>query len=86
MWKSAKVLASGVIRNWLQLIGGALMAVIALVAAIQSWTVPSQVWVTASVVLFAWSALKEFHELRMQFDVAAGELRDEICSQSGRDR
>jgi hypothetical protein len=76
MWTSAKLLGIGVLKHWLQLVSGALMALIALVSAIRNWAVPPWAWCAASAALVAWAFLKSFHDVRVSRDGAAEALRD----------
>jgi hypothetical protein len=74
MWTSAKVLVKGVFGHWIQALGGTLMALIGLIAAIQNWTVPPRVWLALSAVLFLWAIVQAFHEVRVARDDAIGAL------------
>jgi hypothetical protein len=74
MWTSAKLLAKGVLKHWMQLVSGAFMAIIALVAAIKKWTVPPWIWLTASAMLVAWAVLQTFHDIRIERDAALQSL------------
>lgn len=66
MWQSALLLAKGIVRHWLQALGGALMAIVGLVSQIRSWIVPPGVWLALSGVLFLWAILETVHELRLR--------------------
>jgi hypothetical protein len=74
VWTSAKLLVKGVFSHWIQSLGGALMALIGLVAAIQNWTVPPRVWLALSAAVFLWAIVQVFHEVRVMRDQAVGAL------------
>jgi hypothetical protein len=76
MWTSAKALVKGAFSHWLPSLSGTLLAVVALVAAIQQWTVPPWVWSALSILLFAWAILEAFHDVRTERDAAADKLRE----------
>lgn len=65
MWSSTKLLVVGVFRHWYQALGGAGMAIVALLSEIWNWPVPPRIWVSLSALLFLWAILRTFHELRL---------------------
>jgi hypothetical protein len=76
MWQSTKALVRGIASHWRQSLSGTLLAVVAVVAAIQQWTVPAWAWSILSILLFAWAVLEAFHDVTTERDVAVDQLRD----------
>jgi hypothetical protein len=86
MWKSLQLLGRGVLGHWLQSLGGAVTALLALIAEIESWTLPPRVWIGVSIGLFLWAIAKTFDDVRQSRDGAESALREQRDCQAIADR
>ena len=66
MWESCKQFVISVLKHWYQSLGGAGMAIVALLADIWDWRLPPRLWLILSGLLFFWAIFLAFHELRLQ--------------------
>jgi len=76
MLQSAKQLLAGIVKNWAQLAGGTVVAVLGFVADARGWDVPTWVWSTLALGFVGWAIMLAYHELRMQCDAAMDGLTD----------
>src|SRR5687768_13356030 len=75
MWTSAKELLRRVVGHWIQALAGTGGAILGLIADIQDWNVPPNVWIAASALMFLWAILCAFHDVRLDRDIAM-DIRD----------
>jgi hypothetical protein len=81
MWISAKELFKGVLRHWIQLLGGGAVTVSTFIAQGQGWDVPAWVFHWSALAFVGWAILLAFHDLRLQCDAAMDGLTSRRVAQ-----
>jgi hypothetical protein len=82
MWTSAKQLLTGIAKNWAQLAGGTVVAVLGFVADARGWEIPTWIWSGLALLFVGWAVLLAYHELRTQCDAAMDGLRSKTDHQA----